>query len=79
MFMEFENKKYVSDQVLMAVLMTLSLSWIFIIQVNRLLEDFIDTYVHEKKNSILFLRNKIKVQDDSYCTSNTMYGQQRAT
>lgn len=60
MFMEFENKKYVSDQVLMAVLMTLSLSWIFIIQVNKLLEDFIDTYVHEKKKfySIFEEQNK---------------------
>lgn len=58
--MEFEKKMYVSDQFLMAVLITLSLSWLFIIQANKWLEDFIGTYVYEKKNSILFLRNKIK-------------------
>lgn len=52
---------YASDQFLMADLMTLSLSWLFIIQANKWLEDFIGTYVHEKKKkSILFLRNKIK-------------------
>lgn len=70
---------YVSDQVLMKVLIILSLSWLFIIQVNKWLEDFIGTYVHEKKKFYSIFEEQNKVQDDSYCTSNIMYGQQRAT